>query len=94
MAVPRIGRVMDLAAAALIVVGGGLYVRAYIGLEALRVRPIAEFNVGMQINRLAEFHALERLYFGGLAIAVVGIGVAVSAAVVAVRARRARLAAT
>ena len=94
MAVPRIGRVLDLAAAVLLVIGGALYAHAYFGLEALRARPLVEYEVGMQISRLAEFHSLERLSFAGLAVAIAGIAVGVSAAVVAVRARRARLAAT
>jgi hypothetical protein len=85
MAVPRIGRLLDVAAAALLIVGGTLYVRAYFGLEALRARPLAEYEVGMAINRLAEFHALERLYFGGLGIAVFGVAVAVTAALIARR---------
>jgi hypothetical protein len=85
MAVPRIGRVMDVAAAALILAGGALYARAYLGLEALRARPLAEYAAGMQIGRLAEFHALERLSIGGLLVAVSGIGVGIAAAVVARR---------
>jgi hypothetical protein len=94
MAVPRIGRLLDVAAAALLVVGGALYVRAYVGLEALRARPLAEFTAGMEISRLAEFHSLERLSYAGLALAIAGISVGVTAAIVAVRARRGRLAAT
>jgi hypothetical protein len=79
---------MDLAAAILILAGGALYFRAYVGLEAMRARPVAEYYTGMYINRLAEYHALERLSFGGLTVAILGIGVAVSAAIVAKRARR------
>lgn len=85
MAVPRIGRVMDVAAAALILAGGALYARAYLGLEALRARPLAEYALGMQISRLAEFHTLERLSIGGLLVAILGIGVAISAALIAKR---------
>jgi hypothetical protein len=85
VAVPRIGRALDLAAAALVVVGGALYARAYIGLEALRARPLAEFSVGMEIGQLAEFHSLERLSLAGLAVAILGICVAITAAIVARR---------
>lgn len=85
MAVPRIGRIMDLAAAALIIAGAALYLRAYIGLEALRATPLGEYTLGMKITMLAEFHSLERISFAGLTIAICGIGVAVSAAIVAKR---------
>jgi hypothetical protein len=84
--VPRIGRVMDLAAATLLLIGGVLYVRAYFGLEALRARPLADYQAGMEITRIAEFHALERLSFGGMALAILGVAVAAGAAVIARRA--------
>jgi hypothetical protein len=89
VAVPRIGRVMDLAAAALLLAGGGLYVRAYVGLEALRAKPLAEYSTGMEIGRLAEFHAFNRLSLAGLLIAGAGIGIAIYAAHVARRVRTA-----
>lgn len=91
MAVPRIGRVLDLAAVALIVVGGALYARAYIGLEALRARPLAEYTMGMEIGRLAEFHGLQRLSLAGLVISTLGVGVGIAAALVAYRLRRGSL---
>lgn len=85
MAVPRIGRALDLVAAALVIIGGAMYARSYVGLEALRARPLQEYRAGIEITRLAEFHALERLSLAGMLAAAAGIGVAVSAAVVARR---------
>lgn len=90
MAVPRIGRLLDGAAALLVLAGGACYARSYVGLEELRSRPIGEYAAGMEITRLSEFHALNRLSLAGLCLAALGIGVAVYAAYVAkVRSRRA-----
>ena len=85
MAVPRFGRVLDLAAAVLLLGGGVLYARSYFGLEELRGRPLGEYVAGMQITQLSEFHSLNRLSLAGLALAFLGIGVAVYAALVARR---------
>ena len=90
MAVPRIGRVLDLAAAALVIGGGAFYLRAYLGLKRLRATPLAEYSTGMSIDRLAEFHSLEWLSLFGLGLAIIGIAVAVTAAVVAHRIQSAR----
>lgn len=92
MAVPRIGRLLDGAAALLVLAGGACYARSYVGLEELRSRPIADYTVGMEITRLSEFHALNRLSLAGLALAVLGVGVAVYAAYIAKK--RSRLAAS
>lgn len=90
MAVPRLGRVLDLAAAALVIGGAAFYLRAYLGLQRLRATPLAEYSTGMPIDRLAEFHSLEWISLFGLALAIIGIGVAVTAAIVAHRIQRAR----
>jgi hypothetical protein len=87
VAVPRIGRILDIVAAAFVIAGAALYGNAYIGLEALRAKPVAVYSSGMSIDMLAEFHSLERLSLIGLAIAVGGIGVALTAAFVARRAK-------
>jgi hypothetical protein len=87
MAVPRIGRVLDAAAGVLLIAGGALYGRSYFGLEELRGRPLADYQTGMQITQLAEFHALSRLSWAGMAIAVAGVGVAIYAALLARRLR-------
>jgi hypothetical protein len=89
MAVPRIGRLLDVAAGILLLAGGALYLHAYFGLETLRGRPLADYAVGMEISRLAEFHALNQLSWAGLGIALAGFGVGVYAALVAKRAARA-----
>lgn len=90
MAVPRIGRVLDVVAGALVIIGAAFYLNAYVGLEALRAKPAAEFAQGMAIDRLAEFHSLERLSLTGLAIAIAGMVTAVAAAILARRLARPR----
>ena len=83
MAVPRIGRLLYGAAALLVLAGGACYARSYVGLEELRSRPVVEYTAGMEITRLSEFHALNRLSLAGLALAAGGIGVGVYAAYIA-----------
>jgi hypothetical protein len=83
VAVPRIGRLLDAAAAVLLLAGGALYARSYYGLEELRDRPPGAYSAGMEITRLAEFHALNRVSWAGVAVALIGVGVAVYAALLA-----------
>lgn len=89
MAVARIGRVLDVVAGAFVMGGAAFYAHSYLGLQRLRAQPMAEYSTGMSIDRLAEFNWLERVSLFGLALAIIGIAVAVTAALVARRVQRA-----
>lgn len=81
--VGRLSRVIDLASLLLILLGSGLYIRAYLGMEAVRTSPYVEFEPGVtelyaQFNQYLRF---QRLSYFGLALVGVGILIGLSAAV-------------
>ena len=81
--VGRLSRAIDLASLALILVGAALYVRAYLGMEAVRTTPETPFVRGtMEAFALFnQYLRLKRLSYVGLALVGVGLAVGLSAAV-------------
>ncbi|HET9455222.1 MAG TPA: hypothetical protein VFO66_13130 [Gemmatimonadaceae bacterium] len=77
--VSPIGRTLDIVAVLLVIGGGSAYFVSYRGLERLRGLPDAAFTRGMQIDRLAQFHALESLSWWALAAIGVGVSCGVGA---------------
>lgn len=77
--VSPIGRLLDVVAVLLVAGGGIAYFISYRGLERLRSLPAASFTRGMQIDRLAQFHALETLSWWALTAIAVGVTCGVGA---------------
>lgn len=71
--VSPIGRLLDVVAVTLVTGGAVAYFISYRGLERLRNLPDASFTRGMQIDRLAQFHALESLSWWALTAIAVGV---------------------
>lgn len=86
----RKSRAIDAASLICIVAGAALYLRAYVGMGALRVRAAdASFQPGSTevFVSVREYIFLHRLSWAGLGLAIIGIGVGVFAAVHAKRRR-------
>lgn len=77
--VSRLGRVLDLLALLLVVIGAGWYLVSYLGLERLRTAPAVEFYQGMPIEKLAEHHRLVVMSRWALAAIIVGVACGVFA---------------
>lgn len=77
--VSPVGRALDVLAALLVIGGGYAYFVSYQGLERLRHLPDTGFTRGMQIDRLAQYHALETLSWWALAAIATGVGCGIAA---------------
>ncbi|MFL5580694.1 MAG: hypothetical protein ACJ8AO_09980 [Gemmatimonadaceae bacterium] len=84
--VPRIGRLLDLAALGLLAGGAALYGRAWAGMRVLQDRTGASPSFGAA---MAEFDRWWRLSRVGIVLLGVGVLVGVGAAVIAARRARA-----
>lgn len=83
--VPRVARLMDLAGLLLLLAGGGLYLRAYLGLRALQhVHPAPGERPFSAMRRFDQLWTLSR---AGLGLIVAGVVVMVAATLVARRLR-------
>ncbi len=71
--VSRLGRVLDLLALALVLLGAAGYVVSYLGLDRLRAMPEIAFTRGMSIQQLAEYHRLVLISRWALGAIVAGI---------------------
>ena len=80
--VPRVGRLLDLFALALLAAGAAAYGRAWAGMRVLQDLTGASPTVGAA---MAEFDRWWRLSRVGIALFAVGVAVGVAAAVVAAR---------
>jgi hypothetical protein len=78
---------MDLGGMMLLVIGGGCYLRAYFGLEAIRLNGGVAANT--RFAALAEFERYYQLSRFGLGLAAVAILVLLASAAMAWRVRRA-----
>jgi hypothetical protein len=80
---------MDIVSLVLIVGGGALYLRSYLGMQAIRNRGLTEFVRGESVifGATNEHARLDRLAKVGLIVAVGGVLVGVSAAAYARRRR-------
>ena len=84
--VPRLSNIMDLGGMMLLVIGGGCYVRAYLGLEAIRIN--GGVSAKTRFAALGEFERYYQLSRFGLVLAAVAIVVMLASAAMAWRARR------
>ena len=71
--VSPLGRLLDVVSVLLVIGGAAAYFVSYRGLERLRSLPDAAFTRGMQIDRLAQFHALESLSWWALVAIAIGV---------------------
>jgi hypothetical protein len=80
--VGRLSRALDLASLVLILIGGVLYVRAFLGMQQIRKRGLTEFVRGStEVYESINEHArLSRISTIGLVIAGAGLFVGLSAA--------------
>ena len=84
--VPRVANLIDLGGMALLMIGGGLYLRAFIGMSALRASTGAVASKARWAG-LAEYERLWELSRVGLWVGVASGAVLVASAVIAWRAR-------
>jgi hypothetical protein len=80
--VGRLSRALDLGSLVLILVGGALYVRAYLGMQQIRNRGERTFVRGTTevFSEMKEYGRLRRLSNVALGLAAVGLIVGLSAA--------------
>lgn len=80
--VTRLGRILDVVSLGLIVAGAVLFAQAFLGMKQLRDQRDVGFVPGTSeaYAALNQYYRLQRLSYLGAGLAVVGIGVALSAA--------------
>ena len=80
--VSRLGRQLDLVSLVFIVAGTVLFLQAFIGMRELRDQRETAFVPGTTeaYAALNRYYRMQRLSWAGIGLAVVGIGVALSAA--------------
>ena len=86
--VPRLASLIDLAGMAFLVVGGGLYLRAYMGMSALRAND-GGVTSKARFAGLTEYDRLYQLSRLGLWVAAIAVPILIAGAVMTWRARRA-----
>jgi hypothetical protein len=89
-AVRRSSRIIDLVSLVLILAGAALYIRAYVGMEAIRTTPETPFTRGtMEAFELTNrYLRLQQRSYLGLALVSAGLLVGLSAAAHAHKIRR------
>ncbi len=85
-AVPRIGRVLDLAGALVFLGGAALYARSWLGLRGMEEFVRADSDATFAAVERAD--SLSRLGTIGVALMIAGVAIGALAAIVARRARR------
>lgn len=82
-AVGRLSRAIDIASLTLIIAGGALFLRAYLGMEEIRTTPEVPFVRGtMEVFELTNRHyRFKWLSYVGLGLVGAGVVVGLSAAV-------------
>lgn len=80
--VSRLGRKLDVVSLILILLGALLFLQSFLGMRELRDQRETEFVAGTTeaYAALNRYYRLQRLSYLGVGLAVVGIGVALSAA--------------
>ena len=80
--VSRLGRKLDIVSLVLVAAGAIVFLQAFLGMKELRDQGEAEFVPGTTeaYAALNRYYRLQRLSYLGAGIAVLGIGVALSAA--------------
>lgn len=80
--VTRLGRILDIISLVAILAGALLFARSFVGMKALRDEPETEFVPGTTeaYAALNQYYRLQRLSYLGAGLAVLGVGVALSAA--------------
>ena len=80
--VSRLGRKLDIVSLVLVAAGAIVFLQAFLGMKELRDQREAEFVPGTTeaYAALNRYYRLQRLSYLGAGIAVLGIGVALSAA--------------
>ena len=80
--VTRLGRILDVVSLVVILAGALLFAQAFLGMKALRDQRETAFVAGTTeaFAALNQYYRLQRLSWLGGGLAVVGIGVALSAA--------------
>ena len=87
--VPRAGRVLDAVGMALFGGGAAFYAAAYVAMKRIIATGYVPYQKGMRIGAVVEWERWRGISRLGLALAAAGVCVAIAAAYVAVRHRRA-----
>lgn len=80
--VTRLGRQLDIVSLLLVAAGALLFLQAFVGMKQLRDQRETEFVAGSTeaFAALNRYYRLQRLSYLGVGLAVVGVGVGLSAA--------------
>ena len=80
--VTRLGRILDIVSLIVILAGGALFARAFLGMKTLRDQRETEFVAGTTeaYAALNQYYRLQRLSYLGAGLAALGIGIGLSAA--------------